>query len=97
MMADRRLRCAVGALGFSVLLTAAAFADQSWQGYAQRCQTTELAAESALANPCQEQLAVFGLAGPQVLGRRAGVDVEATGSINDDSRRERRESARSPL
>ena len=96
-MADRGLKYAVATLGFSVLLTGGALADQMWQGYAPRCQTTELAAASAMANPCQEQLAVFGLAGPQVLNGARGIDVETTGSIKADTRRGASEAARAPM
>jgi hypothetical protein len=86
MMADRGLKYAVAALGFSALFSGGALAAEMWQGYAPRCQTTELAASSAMANPCQEQVAIFGLAGPQVLSRNQFMDVEATGSIRGNTR-----------
>jgi hypothetical protein len=87
MMADRGIKYAVAALGVSVLLTGGVAAEEIWQGYAPRCQPTEVAERQGMTNPCQQQLAVFGLSGPQVFGRDHGMDVEATGSINEDSRR----------
>jgi len=97
MMADRGLKFAVATLGFSALLTGGALAGEMWQGYAPRCQTTELAASSAMANPCQEQVAIFGLAGPQVLNRTQFMDVEATGSINRTTRPNSDDTARAPM
>ena len=97
MMADRGLKYAVVTLGVSVLLAGGAVAEQSWQGYAPRCQTTELAAQSAMANPCEEQLATFGLGGPQVLSRTQTFDVETTGSIKGDAPRKSGESVRAPM
>ena len=97
MMADRGLKYALVTLGVSVLLAGGAVADQSWQGYAPRCQTTELAAQSAMANPCEEQRATFGLAGPQVLSRTQSLDVETTGSIKGDASRKNGEGARAPM
>ena len=97
MMADRGLKHAVAAAGVSVLLTGGAVAEQSWQAYAPRCQPTEVAAAQAMSNPCEQQLAVFGLTGPQVLGRNQGIDVETTGSIDGESRRNAGENARAPL
>ncbi len=97
MMADRGLKYAVAALGVSVLLGSGALAGEVWQGYAPRCQPTEIAARQAMSNPCEQQLAVFGLTGPQVLSRNQGMDVEATGSIDRDSRRNTTENSRAPL
>jgi hypothetical protein len=97
MMADRGLKYAVATLGFSALLTGGALAGEMWQGYAPRCQTTELAAQSAMANPCQEQVAIFGLAGPQVLSRTQFMDVEATGSITRSPRQDSGDAARSRM
>ncbi len=97
MMADRGLKYAVAALGVSVLLGSGARAGEVWQGYAPRCQPTEIAAAHATGHPCEQQLAVFGLAGPQVLSRNQGMDVEATGSINGDARRNTTENSRTPL
>ncbi len=82
MMADRGVMVAAAALGLSVLVAGGARAEQIWQGYAPRCQTAELAADPALRDPCQEQIAVFGPKGPMVLSRGQGIDVEATGSID---------------
>ena len=92
-MADRGLKHAVTALGFSLgvsfgfsaLLTGGALAEQSWQGYAPRCQTAELAQEG-MQDPCEGQLAMFGIAGPTVLNRNQSLDVETTGSIKGDGR-----------
>jgi hypothetical protein len=95
MMADRGFKYAVAALGVSVLLTGGAVAAEVWQGYAPRCQPTELA-QPGTVDPCEQQLAVFGIGGPQVLGRNQGLDVEATGSI-DDSRRNATDRARAPM
>jgi hypothetical protein len=97
MMADRGLKLAVAAFGFSALLTGGAVAEDLWRGYAPRCQPTELTAGQAMSNPCEQQLAVFGLAGPQVLDGNRGMDVETTGSIDSESRRNTPGSARSPL
>lgn len=96
MMADRGLKYAIAALGASVLLAGGAGADEIWQRYAPRCQPAEVA-QPALADPCEQQLAIFGLRGPQVLGRDQGFDVEATGSIDSDSRRNMKDSSRAPL
>ena len=95
-MADRGLTYAVMTLGVSVLLAGGAVAEQTWQGYAPRCQTTELAAQSAMADPCEDQLATFGLTGPQVLSRSHSLDVETTGSIKSDGR-SITEGARAPM
>lgn len=84
-MADRGLKYAVAALGLSVMLTGSALAEQSWQGYAPRCQTTELA-NQPIQDPCEGQLAMFGIAGPTVLSRNQSLDVETTGSIKGDAR-----------
>ena len=97
MMADRGLKYAVAALGVSVLLGSGALASEVWQGYAPRCQPTGVDAGEAMSNPCEQQLAVFGLTGPQVLGRNQGIDVETTGSIDGDSRRNTSEDTRAPL
>ena len=97
MMADRGLKYAVAALGFSVLLAGGALAEPSWQGYAPRCQTAELAAEATMQDPCEGQLAAFGLAGPRVLSRSQALDVETTGSISGDARRNTGDDERSPL
>jgi hypothetical protein len=97
MMADRGLKLGVAALGLSALLTGGAVAEDLWRGHAPRCQPTEVAAGQAMGNPCEQQLAVFGLTGPQVLGRDRGMDVEATGSIDNESRRSTPESPRAPL
>ena len=96
-MADRGLKHTVAALGVSLGvsfgLTGGALAEQSWQGFAPRCQTTELA-NQAMQDPCEGQLAVFGFAGPTVLSRVQSLDVETTGSIK---RHERSEDAGAPL
>ena len=97
MMADRGLTYAVVTLGVSVLRAGGAVAEQTWQGYAPRCQTTELAAQSAMANPCEDQLATFGLKGPQVLSRTQTLDVETTGSIKSEGRSKTGEGARAPM
>jgi|ERR687893_619220 hypothetical protein len=97
MMADRGLKYVAAALGWSVLVVGGAVAEQSWQAYAPRCQPTEVAAGQAMSNPCEQQLAIFGLTGPQVLGRNQSLDVEATGSIEGDVRRNTSENARAPL
>ena len=96
MMINRAMGCAVTALGLSLLMTGNGFADESWQGYAPRCQPTELARDTALRDPCEAQLATFGLSGPTVLGRNASIDVQTTGSIDSDARRSRSDT-RSPL
>jgi hypothetical protein len=96
MMADRGLKYAVAALGASVLLAGGAGADEIWQRYAPRCQPAEVA-QPALADPCEQQLAIFGLRGPQVLGRDQGLDVEATGSIGRDSHPDASDNPRAPL
>jgi hypothetical protein len=95
MMADRGLKYAVAALAVSVVLGSGALAAEVWHGYAPRCQPTEIATRQAMSNPCEQQLAVFGLTGPQVLNQ--GMDVEATGSINGDSRQNTKENSRAPL
>jgi len=94
MMADRGLKYAVAALGVSVLLAGGAGADEIWQRYAPRCQPAELT-QPGMTSPCEQRLAVFGLGGPQVLGRDQGIDVEATGSIGRDS--SHNENSRAPL
>lgn len=96
MMADRGLKYAVAALGASVLLAGPVVAEQSWQGFAPRCQTSELASQP-LADPCGMQVAVFGFSGPEVLSDAQGLDVEATGSIKEDPRRDTNESPRAPM
>ena len=96
MMACRSIGYAVAALGLSILLPGEALAEQSWQSYAPRCQTRELAMDAAWRNPCENQLATFGLSGPTVLSRN-GMDVEATGSLGRQSRPEPRENDRSRL
>jgi hypothetical protein len=96
MKLDRALGHAVAALGLSLLATGGALADQSWQGYAPRCQPTELASEAALRDPCEAPVATFGLNGPTVLSRNDSVDVHSTGSIESDARRGR-QGTRSPL
>jgi hypothetical protein len=95
MMADRGLKTMVAALGLALLASGGALAEQSWQGYAPRCQPSELAPQSA-GDPCVGQMAVFGIAGPTVLSRSRGFDVETTGSIGD-RQEPRRESARAPM
>jgi hypothetical protein len=55
--------------------------EQTWQGYAPRCQPTELARDAALRDPCEMSVAIFGVAGPTVLSRADGLDVQSTGSI----------------
>jgi hypothetical protein len=97
MMADRGLKYVVAALGLSVLWSGGALAEQSWQGYAPRCQTSELAPQPAAGDPCTGQMATFGIAGPTVLSRSQGFDVEATGSIKSDRRETAGESARAPM
>ena len=94
-MADRGLKFGLAALGLSLLFSGGASAEQTFQGYAPRCQTTELAAQSAMADPCEQQLATFGLSGPRVLSRSQSFDVETTGSIKSDTRRS--ESPRAPM
>ena len=85
MMADRGLRYAGAALGAFILLAGPALAEQSWQGFAPRCQTSELAAQP-LPDPCGMQVAVFGLGGPEVLSGAQDLDVQTTGSIKEDAR-----------
>ena len=82
MMADRGLKYMAAALGLSVLVGGGALAEQSWQGYAPRCQISDLAPQAA-GDPCAGQMAIFGIAGPTVLSRSHGFDVETTGSIGD--------------
>ena len=97
-MADRGLKYVAAALGLSVLASGGALAEQTWQGYAPRCQTSELAPQPAVGNPCEGQMAIFGIAGPTVLSRSHGLDVEATGSIAGDRQEQQRsESARAPM
>ena len=87
-MADRGLKHAVAALGVSLgsaLLAGGALAEETWQGYAPRCQTKELATQ-VMQDPCEGQLAMFGIAGPTVLNRNQSLDVETTGSIKGDAR-----------
>jgi hypothetical protein len=55
--------------------------EQSWRGYAPRCQPSELARDAALRDPCEMSVAIFGVAGPTVLSRADGLDVQSTGSI----------------
>ena len=96
-MAFREFVGAVAALGASILAGGAlaqASSQEVWPSYAPRCQTAELAADPALRDPCEQQLAVFGPQGPMVLSRGQGVDVEATGSI--EGQRDR-DNARSRL
>jgi hypothetical protein len=64
--------------------------EQTWQSYAPRCQPTELARDAALRDPCEMSVAIFGVAGPTVLSRADGLDVQSTGSIT-------RNEPRSPL
>jgi hypothetical protein len=97
MMADRGLVQVVAGIGFSVLLAGGAVAQPSWQNYAPRCQTQELAGQPAMIDPCEEQLAMFGLSGPQVLSPNHSFDVETTGSINGDRPRNTGENGREPL
>ncbi len=96
MRMDYALSCAVAALGLSLVMTGHARADQSWQGYAPRCQPPELARDAALRDPCEMPVATFGVAGPTVLSRTENLDVQSTGSIDRDNRGARNES-RSPL
>ena len=96
MMADRGLKTMAAALGLALLASGGALAEQSWHGYAPRCQPTELAAQTAVGDPCVGHMAVFGIAGPTVLSRSPGFDVESTGSIGD-RQEPRRESARAPM
>ncbi len=95
MKVDRALGCAVAALGLSVTMSGYAQADQIWTGYAPRCQTSELTSEAR--DPCSAQVATFGLAGPTVLSRNDGIEVDTTGCIDVDARRGARDRARSPL
>ncbi len=94
MMADRGLKF-MAALGVFVLAGGGALAEQSWQGYAPRCQPSELA--SAAGDPCAGQMAIFGIAGPTVLSRSAGFDVDTTGSIAGDRQEPTSERARAPM
>ncbi len=55
--------------------------NQTWQGFAARCQPTELTRDLALRDPCEMSVAIFGVAGPTVLSRLDGLDVQSTGSI----------------
>ena len=96
MKLDHALSCAVAALGFSLLVTSYALADETWPGYAPRCQPAELARDVALQDPCKAPVATFGITGPTVLSRNANLDVQSTGSIDRDTRGGRTES-RSPL
>jgi hypothetical protein len=96
MKLDRAFGYAVAALGLSLLAPGGALAEQSWQGYAPRCQPTELASDVALRDPCEMPVATFGLRGPMVLGRSDSIDVHSTGSIDRDGQRDRNGS-RSPL
>jgi len=96
MKLNRALGYAVAALGLLLMLPEGALADESWQGYAPRCQPTELASDAALRDPCEMQVATFGLRGPMVLGRSDSIDVHSTGSIDRDAQRGRNGS-RSPL
>ncbi len=88
--------CAVTTLGLSLAAIGAASADQSWQGYAPRCQPAELAREAAWRDPCEAPVATFGVSGPTVLSRSESLDVQSTGSIDRDTRGPRSE-GRSPL
>ncbi len=90
------LSCAGAALGLSLLVTGDALAEQSWQGYAPRCQPTELARDAAWQDPCEAPVATFGLSGPTVLSQHEGFDVQSTGSI-DRERSGSRNELRSPL
>jgi hypothetical protein len=96
MKLDHALSCAVAALGLSLLVTSDAVADQTWQGYAPRCQPTELARDAALRDPCEWPVATFGVSGPTVLSRSENLDVQSTGSIDRDTRGAQN-SPRSPL
>jgi hypothetical protein len=96
MKLNYALSCAGAALGLSLLVTSGALADESWHGYAPRCQPTESARESAWQNPCEAPVATFGLAGPTVLSQNESLDVQSTGSIRRDTSGSRSE-PRSPL
>jgi hypothetical protein len=84
---------AVAVLAFPMVMAGVAAADQtdqtdqawlseqSWRGYAPRCQPSELARDAALRDPCEMSVAIFGVAGPTVLSRADGLDVQSTGSI----------------
>jgi hypothetical protein len=96
MKLDHAVSCALAGLGLSLLVTSDALADQSWQGYAPRCQPAELARDAASRDPCETPVATFGLAGPTVLSRSDSLDVQSTGSIDRDERGSRSD-ARSPL
>jgi hypothetical protein len=54
------------------------------QGYpanfAQRCAPDEVRVVPSPRDPCEPQIALFGLKGPTVVGRPA-LDVETTGSV----------------
>ena len=96
MKVYRAMGCAVAALGLSLLASGAASAEESWPRYAPRCQPAELARDVASRDPCEAPLATFGLSGPTVLSRNEGIDVQATGSINGETRGARSD-ARSKL
>ena len=89
MKLNHALGYTVAALGLSFLVAGDALADQSWQGYAPRCQTRELAADMASRDPCEAHVATFGVAGPTVLSRNDSFDVETTGSLDSDARQGR--------
>ena len=84
---------AVAVLAFPMVMAGVAAADQtdqtdqawlseqSWRAYAPRCQPSELARDAALRDPCEMSVAIFGVAGPTVLSRADGLDVQSTGSI----------------
>lgn len=91
MRMDHALRGAVAALGLSLLATGVARADETWQGYAPRCQPMELARDVDLQDPCEMPVATFGITGPTVLSRNESLDVQSTGSIDRDSRGTRSE------
>jgi hypothetical protein len=90
MKSIHALGFAVAVLAFPMVVAGDAAADQTdqawqseqtWQGYAPRCQPTELARDAALRDPCEMSVAIFGVAGPTVLSRADGLDVQSTGSI----------------
>jgi hypothetical protein len=75
-------------LGFVVFaaslgLAAGALAQGFPTHFAPRCVPDELRVAPPSSDPCQPQIAVFGLSGPKILGRTE-VDVEATGTLARD-------------